>query len=493
MRDLLQHPLWRPEDLGEPIPESPHAVSACLPTWRDNVGYEEQEPRVHSRLTTGYPRFVYNALCRRLFEECRGRFAGPDETCLAVPSAAAAERCASWLRERTGASVRVQAWGAHNVHAVTFPAPYAAEARAWWQHTGDGVSSRLAAACLEERPARDAAEAKHTLRARVAEAAGVGTDDVFLYPCGMSAVYAVHRALLALFPGRKSVQFGFPYVDSLKIQEKFGPGAHFFPRGGRDELDKLEALLRREPICGLFTEFPSNPLLASPDLEHLAVLARRHGFPLAVDDTIASWVNVDVLQAADVITTSLTKSFSGAGDVTGGAVVLNPRGPFSGELARQMRAGWEDAMWSEDAIVLEGNSRDFRTRVAQMSGGADTLAEWLSRQPQVEALYYPRFQTAREFAAFQRPGGGYGVLLSIVLKDAARVTPAFFDALRISKGPNLGTNYSLACPYTILAHYGELEFAESCGVSRWLVRVSVGLESPDDLISRFGEALAAAT
>ena len=51
-------------------------------------------------------------------------------------------------------------------------------------------------------------------------------------------------------------------------------------------------------------------------------------------------------------------------------------------------------------------------------------------------------------------------------------------------------NYTLACPFTILAHYNELDFAESCGVSRWLIRVSVGLEPADELIDRFREALA---
>jgi cystathionine gamma-synthase len=75
------------------------------------------------------------------------------------------------------------------------------------------------------------------------------------------------------------------------------------------------------------------------------------------------------------------------------------------------------------------------------------------------------------------------------LKNAERTAPRFFDALRIAKGPNLGTNFSLCCPYTILAHYNELEFVERCGISRYLVRVSVGLEEADWLIGRFLEAL----
>jgi cystathionine gamma-synthase len=76
-----------------------------------------------------------------------------------------------------------------------------------------------------------------------------------------------------------------------------------------------------------------------------------------------------------------------------------------------------------------------------------------------------------------------------VLTDAAIATPRMFDALEVCKGPNLGTHFTLCCPYTILAHYTELDFAERCGVSRWLLRISVGTESIDELERRFQSAL----
>ena len=75
------------------------------------------------------------------------------------------------------------------------------------------------------------------------------------------------------------------------------------------------------------------------------------------------------------------------------------------------------------------------------------------------------------------------------MRNAETNAPAFFDALLIAKGPNLGTNFSLCCPYTILAHFTELDFVERCGISRYLLRVSVGLEEPDWLIAQFREAL----
>ena len=82
-------------------------------------------------------------------------------------------------------------------------------------------------------------------------------------------------------------------------------------------------------------------------------------------------------------------------------------------------------------------------------------------------------------------------MFSMVLKDCERTSPRFFDALRMAKGPSLGTNYSLCCPYTLLAYYDELDAVEKYGVSRWLLRVSAGMEDIDDLIDRFERAFAA--
>ncbi len=532
---LLDAPLCSPGDLGAPIPPSPYAVSVCLPTWRDNVGYEEGEPRVVDRLQAGYPRFVFHPLCRRLFEECRRRFARDDEGCLAFPTRASAERCGAWIERRTGLAARIEATGFADVQAVLFAPRCAAEAKAFWQHTGEGVTSRVAEAawgamvsepCADEgeggrrgegvRGRRGEGEKRHggstpspphafapspplptasreagpkpLLRERLAFLTGVAPDDVFLFPCGMNAAWRLHRAILTLFPDRRSAQFGFPYVDTLKILEKTGAGGAFFPRGDGDDLAGLDRLMARERLAAIYTEFPSNPLLLSPDLESLARLARRHETPLIIDDTVASCLNVDVLQVADIAWMSLTKYFSGVGDATGGAAVVNPGSPFASALRDALRR--EDDLLSDlDADVLERNSRDFTSRMARINANTELLADHLQRHPRVARVHFPKFSTPERYRAFQRPGGGYGGLLSIELRDAPVAAPRFFDALRVCKGPNLGMAYTLACPYTILAHYGELDFAERCGVSRHLVRVSVGTEDPHDLVDRFDAAL----
>ncbi|MFO1094411.1 MAG: aminotransferase class I/II-fold pyridoxal phosphate-dependent enzyme [Planctomycetaceae bacterium] len=488
---LLSDPLWTPGDLGRPIPDSPHAVSACLPTWRDNVSYEEGESRVVDKLTTGYPRFIYNKFCRDLFAECVRRMGGPGEACLAFPSQQSATQCAEFVRPRADGPVRIHDLQRFGAYGGSFPQTAAAIAKSFWQHSGVGISSRQAAALLAEasRPASGGVAMKPTLRQRIASIYSAPASDVWLFPTGMAAFYTLHRALLQLFPGRKLAQFGFPYVDSLKIAQVFGPGAHFFPRGDTADLEQLGSLLAGEPVCGIATEFPANPLLSVPDLARLSELAQARHCPLIVDDTVAGGWNVDVLPAADVVWFSLTKYFSGRGDVTGGALIVNRRSPFAGALLDALAQVYEDLLWEEDAAALEVNSRDAAERVGVISRSALALAEFLQSHPAVEHVYYPAVRGQELYDRFRRPRGGYGGLVSIVLKNPERHAPAFFDRLRVCKGPNLGMNYTLACPFTILAHYTELDFAESCGVSRWLIRISVGLEPAEELIGRFREAL----
>jgi cystathionine gamma-synthase len=117
------------------------------------------------------------------------------------------------------------------------------------------------------------------------------------------------------------------------------------------------------------------------------------------------------------------------------------------------------------------------------------LCDFCRDHPAVAEVYYPKYRTTAHYSAFQRRDGGFGGLFSILLENPGQRTRAFYDRLRFCKGPNLGTYFSLCCPFTLLAHYDELDFVETCGVSRYLIRFSVGLEEPQDLIDRLSEAL----
>lgn len=316
-------------------------------------------------------------------------------------------------------------------------------------------------------------------------------DDIYLVPCGMNAIFATHQLLLKAREPRKSIEFGFPYVDTLKILQKFGPGAVFYGHGSSSELDDFEEKLKSgERFLGLFCEFPGNPLLTCPDLVRIRKLADTYDFAVIVDETVGTFVNVNVLPYADVVVSSLTKIFSGDCNVMGGSFVLNPNGQYYESLKSAVADVFEDTYWAEDVIFMERNSRDFKTRIDRANANAEAICEVLMGHPLVKKVYYPKYNESRpHYEACRVPGAGYGGLLSCTLKSKAHAM-AFYDALDTAKGPSLGTNFTLTSPYVLLAHYQELEWAASFGVEPELIRVSVGLE--EDLKSVFAKALQAA-
>ncbi|GAA5800867.1 hypothetical protein HPULCUR_006306 [Helicostylum pulchrum] len=324
---------------------------------------------------------------------------------------------------------------------------------------------------------------------------GLSEEDVFLYPCGMSAIYHAHQiSMIVGDKSLKSVCFGFPYTDTLKILQKWGPGCVFFGLGEDADIDELETRLKSgERFLSLFCELPSNPLLKSPNIKRIRGLADEYKFLIVVDETIGNFCNVGVLEWADLVVSSLTKIFSGDSNVMGGSMVLNPKGAYYDDLKDALKIDYEDNLWPEDVLFLERNSRSFKDRSRTINRNTEALCDFLVNHEKVNKIYYPKFTTREYYDAVKHDNEdvGYGGLFSIVLKNE-KSAAAFYDALHCAKGPSLGTNFTLCSPYTILAHYTELDWAEQFGVCRYLVRVSVGLEEREKLLSMFKTALDAA-
>lgn len=342
----------------------------------------------------------------------------------------------------------------------------------------------------------------------------VTPDDVYLYPGGMSAIWHAHQTARAARqastkPEGQSICFGFPYTDTLKILQKWGKGCTFFGNGTDAELDDFAKLLEdneksgADPILALFCEFPSNPLLRSPDLARLRALADKYDFTIVIDETIGNFMNVDVMPYADIVVSSLTKIFSGDSNVMGGSLILNPNSKQYTSLKAALSRDYEDNYYPEDAVYMERNSRDFRSRIKKVNDNAYAVTEYLyskslasspSPEKAIKKVYYPRYETPEHYSKAQLPPlgkGGFGGLFSVTFVSEA-ASRAFFDALPCAKGPSLGTSFTLASPYTILAHYVELEWAASFGVEAGLVRISVGQEEEEVLRGWFERSVAAA-
>lgn len=452
------------------------------------MGYEEGEEWVVSKMKTGYPRFFINKSIERFAEAIAKRHGTPGEKAMLVPSYAIAVRCADFIRSQNpslaSSKLRILDFVPNpasskansvpkispRMTAVVYPEQCFRAAKTFWQHSGDGISSRRAEYChkafvegtlVEKGHAEDAARmykgpkryqqrlssdskgspeivngnmngitdgqdhiqfveerfgrnldvtrsnnAKLAIRRRIAgsltadvepevaldlppdeqrrrNVAGFSEDDVYLHPTGMSAIFNTHRSMLKARGEMKSIDFGFPYIDTLKVLEKFGPGCIFYGHGESSDLDDLEKRLENgERFLALFCEFPGNPLLKTPDLERIRRLADKYDFGVVVDETIGNFLNVHVLPHADVVVTSLTKIFSGDSNVMGGAAILNPKGRYYNSLKQTWQAEYEDNYWPEDAIFLERNSRDFVSRIERINHNAEVICDVLHAHPQ---------------------------------------------------------------------------------------------------------------
>jgi hypothetical protein len=236
-----------------------------------------------------------------------------------------------------------------------------------------------------------------------------------------------------------------------------------------------------------------------PDLHKLRALADEFGFALVVDDTIGNFANVDLIQSglADAVCTSLTKLFNGRGDAMAGSVITNPNTEIGRWMQKDMESNHLDSegLWPGDAIAVYENSADFLERSSKINETTEALADWLKDRDEILDIYYPKFTCPDGYNSVLKHddcGGrhkaGYGGLFSIVLDDHICVR-SFYDKIDLSKGPSLGTNFSLACPYTLLAHYHELDFAMSYDVQPNLIRFAIGLEDLEVMKEKFDTAL----
>ncbi len=486
-RNLLSDPCWQAADLGCPMPLSPHAVSVALPRWQDVIDYEEKDPACLEALQAIYPRFGLNPLVEEVTRIALQQHGSSNSSAWPYPTIAAAEQALSHC-QLSEALAKTTIAKVLDLPCLIADATATPAAKAFWQHTGLGASSRQAAIALgkESRPSpQEGEDARGCLRRRLAKIYDCDEGLIQLHPSGMAALNTALKAVTAISPGRPTLQLGFPYVDVLKLPQVVFEGSDLLLSTKPSDLAKeLDA---RQPAA-VIVELPSNPLLLCVDLPTVAKLAHERGIPVIADDTIGSAFNINALPYADLIFSSLTKSFAGRGDILAGALVISPFSTWKNKLREEVAAA-PAPLADADSIALETASRDVNQRLPQLNAACLKLANRLAKHPAVARLLHPG--QCKNFQALMRPQAGHGCLLSIELKGGLEHAQRVYDALEVCKGPSLGTNFSLVCPYVLLAHYQELDWAESCGVPPHLLRISVGLENPEVLWERFRKALEA--
>jgi cystathionine gamma-synthase len=248
----------------------------------------------------------------------------------------------------------------------------------------------------------------------------------------------------------------------------------------------------RKPAL-ILTETPSNPLLRIVDIAEISKLAKSCGSLLAVDNTFLSpALQQPIALGADLVIHSTTKYINGHSDVIGGSVIA-----ATAELAEKL-CWWANCIGITGApfdsyLTLRG-LRTLDVRMRQHEESADLLANVLDEHDLVDRVYYPGLKShpGHEIAAKQQRG--FGGMLSFDIAGGEAAVRAFVDNLKyFSLAESLGGVESLVCHPASMTHAPMSEKAlEIAGIGRNLIRLSVGLESAEDLITDVLESLQAA-
>lgn len=172
------------------------------------------------------------------------------------------------------------------------------------------------------------------------------------------------------------------------------------------------------------------------------------------------------------------------------SVVLNSRSPLYDMFRTSLQQTFEDLLFPLDAEVLHQNCLDFPSRVRKANSNALAVVKVLRAAGDIIShVNYPTIVPSRAlYENCRRLNGGYGYLLSFVLKRPEH-TMRLYDEIDLWKGFSCGANYTLVLPYSQVVHASELDWAESQGMSKHIVRISVGIEEEDLLITKLREAL----
>ncbi|MGE5562375.1 MAG: cystathionine gamma-synthase family protein [Bacillota bacterium] len=327
-------------------------------------------------------------------------------------------------------------------------------------------------------------------------------DDALAFSSGMSAI----ATLLLTFvrPGDVIVQSGPLYAATetliAKILGQFGVSWLDFPSGAtREEIDDVLARAKAKGrVALIYLESPANPTNQLVDVEAVRA-ARDAAFgeserpPIAIDNTFLGplWAK-PLAQGADLTIYSLTKYAGGHSDLVAGGLVGRQK---LIDAVRMMRNTIGTICDPNTAWMLLRSLETLELRMDRAGQNAERVCEFLRDHPKVEKVGYLGFleEGSRQADIFRRHCTGAGSTFSLYLKGGEKEAFAFLDALRIAHlAVSLGGTETLASAPAAMTHLSVPdERKEQLGITPNLVRISIGVEDPDDLIADFANALEA--
>jgi cystathionine beta-lyase/cystathionine gamma-synthase len=237
-------------------------------------------------------------------------------------------------------------------------------------------------------------------------------------------------------------------------------------------------------------ESPINPTLRCIDVRTVAAACKQAGVLSAIDNTFASPVNQPVLSMGiDLSMQSCTKYLNGHSDVTGG--VLSGSQALMAPI-NKMRRLLGGIMDPQPAFALGRGMKTMPIRVAQHNANALTVAQFLEGHPGIERVYYPGLASHADHSIAKAQMSGFGGMVTIDVKGGKDGAFRVFDKLKVVKrAASLGGVESICSLPILTSQYGLTdEELVKAGVSKGMIRISIGLEDAADIIDDLDQALA---
>jgi cystathionine gamma-synthase len=308
-----------------------------------------------------------------------------------------------------------------------------------------------------------------------------------------SGMAALNLLLQLLEPGDILIAPHDCYGGTYRLFENLSARGHFEVLFvDQTDAAALKTACERKPKL-ILTETPSNPLLRIVDIARIAEIARSCGALLAVDNTFLSpALQQPIALGADLVVHSTTKYINGHSDVVGGSVIAATE-----ELAEKL-TWWANCIGITGApfdsyLTLRG-IRTLNVRMRQHEESANLLANVLQNSDVVDRVYYPGLEShpGHEIAARQQ--SGFGGMVSFDIAGDETAVRVFVESLQyFSLAESLGGVESLVCHPASMTHAPVSEAAlNNAGIGQTLIRLSVGLESAEDLVADVLRALESA-
>ncbi len=313
------------------------------------------------------------------------------------------------------------------------------------------------------------------------------TESAAMFSSGMAAMCTAILTLAG--PGRRVVTQDEVYGGTTELMSRVLPEWGF-----EVETVPREALHTLEPrrLAGaavLVLETPTNPGLRLVDLAAAAAAAREAGVPTIVDSTFAGpLVQRPAERGIDLVMHSTTKYLGGHGDLTGGVIAGNAELISRIAARRRILGGVMDPF---SAFLLMRGLRTLAVRMEAHQATALQVARFLSGHPAVESVAYPGLEDHPDHALARRQMEGFGGMVSFCVRGDGDVARRVHDRLGVfRRAGSLGSVESLVSIPALMSHrHIPREKLDALGVSEGLLRLSVGLEAPEDLIADLDQAL----